>query len=348
MCTRVAPCKTITRAVELAATGSTISVAHGTYREDVALTKSLTIVGHGDPVVNAAGKADGFLLSGTGAAGATVKGFVVENATFEGILAKRTSDVTIADNVVKDNDRGLTAKHPVGECAPAGGVPGTCGQAIHLMSVTDSRVLANLVESNAGGGIRLTDELGPTALNLVAGNRILNNPFGCGMVLSSVNPSALSAGGTPDPSGGGVYGNIVTNNITDGNGVKGSGAGILLAGVATYDNVLDGNTANGNGWAGITLLHSFPPGQDNGNVITANKLADDGVSLPPPGSPLASFMPSGTVGIVVSSAVPVAATTIAGNTISDVNYGIWTANTTSTVSQAANTFQSVAVPLTQN
>jgi hypothetical protein len=350
-CTRTAPCRTIARAVRLAARGATVLVAHGTYREEVKVTKDIAIVGQGRPVLDAAGKANGFLLAGPGAAGSTVRGFVVELATFEGILAQHTSDVTIAGNVVKDNDQGLKAKHPVGECAPLGPIPGDCGEGLHLMSVTQATVTSNLVEDNAGG-ILLTDELGPTALNLIASNRTLDNVLDCGITLAGHSTAALSATGALQPAAGGVYANLVTGNVSDGNGTKGQGGGILLAagapGSAVYDNVVDGNTADGNGLAGVTL-HSHAPDQDlNGNVITGNSLSNDGLKGYPNGTPGdEDFGVTGTVGILVASAVsPLSGIEIAGNTISDVHYGIWTKNVPP-ISLTANTFTNVAVPLMQ-
>jgi hypothetical protein len=284
------------------------------------------------------------LVTGPGASGTLVKGFVVRNATFEGILALKTSDVTIANNTVENNDRGVNSAHPTGECAPVGEIPGDCGEGLHLMSVTRSAVLNNLVQNNAGG-ILLTDEFGPTALNLISGNRALNNVLDCGITLAGHSTSAVSSTGATEPSLAGVYSNLVSDNVANGDGTKGEGGGILLAaggpGSAVYNNVVNGNTANGNGLAGVTL-HSHAPGQNlNGNVITNNNVSDDGLEGDP------DFGVTNTVGILVASAVtPLKGTEIANNTISNVHYGIWTKNVP-TISPSANTFNNVAVPVTQ-
>lgn len=341
-CTKAAPCKTISHAMKVAAKGDTVSVAKGTYREEVKISKEISVVGVHKPVLDAKGKRNGFLITG---AGALVKGFVVEQATFEGILARRTSDVTITGNTVEDNDLGSSATHLVGECAPAGAVPGDCGEGLHLLSVTQSTVTSNVVENN-DGGILLTDELGPTALNLIAHNRALGNVLDCGITLAGHSTKAVSSSGVPQPSAGGVYDNEVTGNTVDGNGTKGQGGGVLLAapapGGGVYDNVVTRNTADGNGLGGITL-HSHAPGQDlNGNVITDNSVSNDGLTGDP------SFGVTSTVGILVASAdTALTGTEIGGNSVSNVHYGIWTENVPA-IAPTANTFTNVTVPLTQS
>jgi len=344
-CTRSAPCRSIDRAIALAGTGGTVRVQRGTYRQEVQIAREVSVIGVGHPVIDATGRPNGVLIEGPGAAGAVVQGLTVEHATFEGILAERTTGVTIADNVVVDNDRGGLAAHPRGECAPQGQIPGDCGEGLHLMSVTRSQVIGNTVRGNAGG-ILMTDELGPTALNLIARNRSLDNVLDCGITLASHNPHAISATGAPQPAMGGIYENLITGNTVDANGTKGAGAGILLAapapGMGTYDNVVAANTADGNGQAGITL-HSHAPGQDlDGNVIVDNTLSNDGLTGDP------DFGVTSTVGILVASAVtPLSGIEIAGNTISDTHYGIWTKGV-STIAPSANTFNGVTVDLTQS
>jgi hypothetical protein len=150
-CTETAPCKTIGNTVSIAKKGDTISVASGTYREQVAITQDISLLASGHPVIDATGESNGILLKGPGANGALVRGFTVQHATLEGILAVSASKLTIEDNTVRDNDLGIKAANPTGECAPAGEVPGDCGEALHLMSVTHSIVTGNTVKDNLGG-----------------------------------------------------------------------------------------------------------------------------------------------------------------------------------------------------
>ncbi|HEX4280137.1 MAG TPA: right-handed parallel beta-helix repeat-containing protein [Solirubrobacteraceae bacterium] len=342
-CSRHAPCKTIGAAVAKAAKGDTVKVERGTYDEQVTVTADISLIGVHKPVIDASGQNNGVLIKGPGANGALVRGFVIKNATFEGILAVGAARLTIEHNVVLDNDQGAKAANPTGECAPAGGVPGDCGEGLHLMSVVRSVVSNNLVTAN-DGGILLTDELGPTAHNVISKNRSLDNVFDCGITLASHNTSAF-VNGAVQPAKGGVYGNTVTDNVADGNGTQGQGGGILLAGpgpgTAVYNNVVSDNTADDNGLAGVTL-HSHAPGEDlNGNKIVDNRLRNDGLT------PDSSFNETGTVGILVGSASPLTGTVIAGNRISDTHFGIWTVNVPK-IKRAANRFHQVAVPLQQS
>jgi len=55
-CTKTAPCKTIGHTVSIAKKGDTISVASGTYREQVAITKDISLLASGHPVIDATGE----------------------------------------------------------------------------------------------------------------------------------------------------------------------------------------------------------------------------------------------------------------------------------------------------
>ncbi len=344
-CTASAPCATIAHAVSLAVAGDSVIVRRGIYKEDVAVTVGLRLRGAGNPTIDATGLGNGIVVTG---AGATVEGFTVENATFEGILVQNTHDVTIRDNVVKGNDRGifLPPEQQTGECAAVGLIPGDCGEGVHLWSVTSSRVEGNRIANNAGG-ILLTDESGPTAFNIVSDNTVVNNPYDCGITIAGHNPAA-APGGVPNPAAGGIYSNLVVHNRADGNGVLGQGAGILLAGgppgTAVYDNQIVGNEASGNGLAGVTL-HSHAPGQDlTGNMIVGNRLSDDNLDGDFDFSPVTDGQ---TTGIFLASATPLTGTVVKGNVIRNVYYGIFTLNVPS-IPVSANVFGGdVTVPVYQ-
>ena len=97
VCSRLAPCQTISHAISVAPSGATISVGAGTYNESLVITKPLTLVGSGssDTIVNGWGKDPGAPYAGTvyigsamgttgGGSGGTVGGNVkVTGFTFE-------------------------------------------------------------------------------------------------------------------------------------------------------------------------------------------------------------------------------------------------------------------------
>jgi parallel beta-helix repeat protein len=343
-CTKKAPCETIGHAVAQAHRGDTVKVSAGTYAEMVTISNNISLVGSG-ATIDATGLANGVLIAGPHSPGAVVRGFKVENADFEGILAQHTSRLRIFGNDVRHNDRGMFAKPQQGECAPSGQIPGDCGEGVHLMSVTNSNVTGNLVTDNSGG-ILLSDELGPTAGNTIFGNRVLRNLYDCGITVAGHNPNAVSTtNGKLAPKTGGIYRNTISKNVSNGNGVKGEGAGILLAvagpGAAVYDNVVQGNTANGNNLAGVTLHLHAPGSYLNGNKIIGNRLRNDGLGGDP------DFGVKSTIGILVGSAEPLKGIVISANRISDVHFGIWTKNVKK-IKRSSNKFaKNVVVPLTQ-
>ena len=86
------------------------------------------------------------------------------------------------------------------------------------------------------------------------------------------------------PAFGGVYANVVRNNIVLDNGLLGQGAGVLIAapapGTASYNNVIEGNTISANGLAGVTIhghaLGAFVGGNEIlDNLIGRNNIDGD-------------------------------------------------------------------------
>lgn len=396
-CTRAKPCRSISRAVAVAHAGEEVDVGPGSYPGQVVLTKRLTIRGIHSPVVDARGHGRGFLIRGTSAAGSEVRGFVVENATYEGILALGTARVTIAHDVVRHNDRGFYARRPgaentsykgmrsdhterafvrysesalfvrhfSGECKANGPPPkvqtvdlryvddrvGGCGESIHLASTSDSRVVDNLVIDNIGG-IYLTDESGPAAHNLITGNTVRDNLYDCGITLASHSRHAATSDSRPRPRAGGVYDNMIRGNVTDHNGVRIPGAGVLVAaeypGGAAYDNRIIGNTINDNGLPGVAL-HSHAPHQDlNGNVIRDNVVGRNAVGGAHGGPGDGDGGIHHTAGILVwSAATRITRIEVSGNHISHNYFGIWTKNTPR-LRLAANQYSNVLVHLSQH
>ncbi|HEY3989026.1 MAG TPA: right-handed parallel beta-helix repeat-containing protein, partial [Acidobacteriaceae bacterium] len=192
-------CKSsISAAVKAASPGDTIQVAQGTYKEQVVITKSLSLVASDrtQPVIDATGLPNGIFINGmaaapnAGVANVLISGFKISNANFEGILIANASDVTIVGNHVLDNDKSLDIA--------AGTCPGTpafetnedldCGEGIHLMAVDHSSVVRNEIEQNSGG-VLISDETGTTRDNLISGNSVHDNPFDCGITIASHGPA---------------------------------------------------------------------------------------------------------------------------------------------------------------
>jgi len=322
------PCRTIDAAIGRAHAGDTVWVEDGTYHEQVVVTKPLTLTGD-EATIDATGLSSGSGMTMNAAAvlvlppasGSTIQRFTVTGALGEGIFVQGASQVLVRHNVVTRNDQGTPQTTQYFECQAQGEIPGDCGEGVHLMSATNSRVVDNTVSWNSGG-VLVTDEFGPATRNEISGNRITDNQYDCGITLPSHNPNALSTNGARRPRQGGVYGNEVERNVVLRNGLKGFGAGILVAaagpGMAAYDNLIVGNTVVGNGMSGVTI-HSHAPNQDvSGNRIVRNDIGRNNLS----GDPDAGDMK--TTGVLVFSAVVPTTEFLSGNHIHGNQIAVWT------------------------
>lgn len=305
----------INEALSAAIDNDTIKVAPGTYKEDVIITKPVSLVGAGRDKtrIDAAGLPNGIYIDGldySGLTGVNVSELTVENAKFEGILIVNVSDVTIWNNSVINNDKNLNFS--------AGTCPGQpafetsedfdCGEGIHLIGVHQSEVAGNIVENNSGG-ILLSDETGMTDHNFIDRNSVENNLLDCGITMAS-HPPAVS--GVTAPFG--VMYNTLAYNLVSHNGVDGVGAGIgifsPLPGGTVSTNVILGNTLTKNGLPGVAF-HAHTVGANlNGNQITGNYIAGNGADTED------AFTP-GTTGINVFGVSAITGTVIAGNVITD-------------------------------
>lgn len=365
---------TVQSAVDSAAPGSTVVVCGGTYTEDVIVSTPLTLTGRRDAVIqgtlNANGMCEQLGPGGPGSAPClagitiksshvTVEGLTVTGAIGEGILATGSlehgsiRDVVIQRNRVVGNDTGgkpATPNSTYPQCAPQGGVPGDCGEGIHLMGVAHSVVGGNFDSGNTGG-ILLTDEFGPTHDNLITHNDVTENQFDCGITVPGHNPNAVDASGKPQPSVAGVYDNVISHNWVTNNGLLGDGAGVLFAnataGTGSYDNLVVHNYIAGNGLSGVTMhAHTVGPGQTedlNGNTIVHNRIGQnnlDGDGLD------GGVSDSSTTGILVFSGTVPVQVNIAHNRISNNEDGIWLGvGGNVTANMAHNVFRNVTTPV---
>jgi hypothetical protein len=356
-CTAAAPCSLQT-AVAIAPPGSTVRAKSGVYHGGVAFSKQLDLVGDGIAVLDASSSPDGYGIevSGPGGSGSTIEGWTVINAQFSGILVgshiaaadgtpltsgSPISGVTVDRVVVVNNDKGFSGEvgAGAGECFTTPFAPGDCGEAIHLVSATNSVVEHALIAHNAGG-LLLSDEFGPVTGDTIQHVISVDNPDDCGITIASHTSNQ-------------IYGNVIEHNIADRNGVAGQGAGILMAGAApgtgVHDNQIRFNEASGNGLSGITI-HDHFPGNFGGNVIEHNQLGTNNLDgdfdflTPDPQ----------TTGILVAAGLPfpgpalppLTGTIISNNDISNNAVGIWTLNAPSQIQH--NQFHHVTTPISNN
>jgi hypothetical protein len=307
---RWSPCRTLGYALTQAGPNDTIVIRPGTYPESGnanVVTPGLTglrirSAGWGRTVIDATGNANGILIQ---ASGVSVTGLTVKNANLEGILAEPPlsswpagptsppagiSHVTIAGNVVVHNDQAYDTSLPPDAACPSSLTDADdCGEAIHLLGVSWSKVIGNNVSHNVGG-ILLSDggfgiSVGPAAHNLIAYNRSTDNLFDCGITLPGHDPRAVATSGPnagqPQPNLAGVYDNRIVHNVSNGNGAAGLLDAAPYPGAASYDNLFADNSASGNGNSGF-VLHSHAPFQDvSGIVVVGNRFGPNNLAGDP-------------------------------------------------------------------
>jgi parallel beta-helix repeat protein len=323
------PCYSkIQLAVNAASNNDLINVAAGTYKEDVVVGKSLSLIGAGAgfSVINASGLANGILIDGydnPGLHNVTVAGFTVKNALYEGVLVISASDVRILNNSILDND----TIGPVFGSGPAcNGQPayetdesGDCGGGLHLMGAVRTMVADNILTGNADG-ILISDETAESHNNTLVKNNVTNNPAECGIVLASHPP----VGSVPPfyAPHFGVRNNTVADNVVSKNGVTVGGAGVGLFSDGSgpgrvSGNLIVGNRLTGNGIPGVALhthvgpAFGAPADNMDNNVIIGNFISGNGADTDDTATP-------GSTGININSGgggSPVRGTIISQNVI---------------------------------
>ena len=316
---------TIGAAVAAAPPGGIISVEPGTYKEDVIIGRSLSLIGtnSGNTIIDATGLPNGIYVDGLdhpGLSNVVVTGFTIENANFEGVLITNASDITIKNNRVLNNDTSLDVD--AGTCPGQppfeSGEDFDCGEGVHLLGVEFSVLSDNVIEGNSGGML-LSDDTGETHDNLVIGNLVKDNPFDCGITLASHAPGL----GSTAPHLGIVHNAIVDNkSIHNGFQVPGAGAGVGIfadgSGIGKVtENIVISNQLLNNGIPGVAF-HSHvgpnfgaPADNLNNNLIIGNRISGNGADVgdtPTPG-PTGINLNSGGGG------TPITGTVITGNTI---------------------------------
>ncbi|NMO53379.1 PQQ-binding-like beta-propeller repeat protein [Actinoplanes sp. TBRC 11911] len=318
--------KTINAAISKVASGGRVVACAGTYKENVVVTKPLSLEVSGNVVIDASGLINGIEVA---APNVTVSGFTVQNAIGEGILVKGVNNATLSVNIVSGNNRGTGSAYYIA-CV----TPGDCGGGIHLIGSSGSKVVNNTVRGNAAG-IVLSDETGPATGNLVSGNSVQDNAGSGGVILAGRNQAA-APGGVRASGTAGVQGNTITANTVTGNGLTGGGGGIVLsasvAGGAVYGNTVTANTVSGNGDAGVTVVSQA--GQDlGGNLVNgSNTIGTNNVKA---GS-------QQTTGVRVATVSPLSIQ-VTGNNIANDHFGIRTTGPVTVSGAAANTFTGVDV-----
>ncbi|HEV7127899.1 MAG TPA: right-handed parallel beta-helix repeat-containing protein, partial [Ktedonobacterales bacterium] len=266
------PCKTIGQAITNAANGDTISVAAGTYSENLSLNKNLTITGAGigstvlQAPVPTSGTGIAFASGASGLNAVTISGLTITGyqygiTMFNGAVNGPLSNITFQNISTSANAKygtyisltnSQTIDHFKMDGVTASSNGGTVGRGIWMETgVRTNITIENSTFANNGlVGIDLGD-------GSVSGLTILNN------TVTDNGDSGIGVLGAEGPGANLITGNTVTNNgrfgieLKDsaGNGAT-SGAGSLVI----SNNVVTRTVAatSPKDYAGITVIRRLP------------------------------------------------------------------------------------------
>src|ERR1700761_7200271 len=307
-------------AVTAAPARATVIVCPGTYHESVTITKPLHLAGRPGATIDASGQPYGV---GTAASYVTISGLTVRGASVGGLLADGIVTAGLVNGTMTPADH-ITVTGDTTE--------DNAGSGIDINSTSHSVAAGDRSTGNSVG-INVSDDFSrPAAANVISGNVTNDNPGGCGIALA-------------DHTGDGIDHNLVAGNVSNDNGLgtpsaaaASAGSGVILAGATggVFDNVVSGNVFDGNGHAGVDV-HAHAPGMNlTGHVVTGNRIGVNNLRT--------SEGDAQTTGVYLGDASPLAIT-VEGNTISADYYGIFTAGGPVTVRGAGhNHFERVTSP----
>ena len=318
---QAAPCATIGHAIAVASAGDTLQVAAGTYREQVSISTSLTLVGAGagnsiiqaPPTLPAGGNVvtiqgtgvsvdfSGFTVNGPGASGC--------GSINAGIQVRDHANAAIHDNTVSNiRDEPLSGCQNgrairIGENAtPASGtvtrntIVGYQKNGIDLRNAATTATLSNNIITG-GGPMPLIAQNGVVVVSAEAtiqGNTVTGN--------ACDHPSC-----GPDPindtqSTGVLLLFAQAGSTVSGNALSGNDIGVYSNAVGA--TTLSGNQIASNRYIGVfldqgnatvnrnvvtggnvgVLAVSFDGNSDNSvGTLTCNRIENNGVGIPPPG-----------------------------------------------------------------
>jgi len=257
----------IQEAIDESKSGDTLYVGIGTYRENVVVNKTISLVGENksNTIIDGAGIGNVIYVT---ADNVEIRGFTIENSgsilIYGGVYADHSSGHKIIDNIIKDNEYG-----------------------IYLSYSSENSVLNNTVLNNSYGFGSLY-----TTNNVFSKNNFLDNHQD-GIKLYYSTNNVFSENNVSSHTRYGAYllactGNVFSNNrVVDnyhgfyvsastsnkffGNSVLNNSRGFSVG--TSLDSTFSGNNISSNKDYGVWLVTSRT------NVFSNNYLVDNGISL---------------------------------------------------------------------
>jgi hypothetical protein len=315
-----------------AGAASCLSNVGGSGLSAAVVAKSGQTIAH--KTIDAAGCDIGIYV-GPGVSGVTIDAVKVTGASFQGILAEKTSHLKVEHSILTGN-----GFKTIDKSAPKlpSGVHSLVSQsfAISLFGVSDAMVMDNKVYNNGRGGIGVMDN-GPnnpgtitqdhsapvvgSANDMISGNKVWKNYNGCGIVLATQN-----VGGT-------LSNMVVTGNVIHGTGISRTNGpdigGLVVAADlpnSTVSNVTVSHNRVTGSFEGGLIVNAEAPGSSTQNVRVVDNLAAK--------NNIGHLEAPNTAGIIIFAATAAKlppktnqaeniGTVVSGNTESGQVYRIW-------------------------
>ena len=242
-------CKTIGHAVSLASSGDSIMVAAATYKENLTLGFSLSVLGSGATTTIIDGAAHGTVVtvSNTNSKVSLANLTIRNGFANSGGGVSNAGTLAISYSIVSGNVAyGLIAG------GAGGGIDNLGTLTLNSSTVTGNSSKGQDIHTGRGGGIvnwgKLTMNQSTLSSNTsnsagVGGGGIYN--YGSAVIINST----LSGNGTSGTSGGGIFnnpaGNLSISNSTLANNFAGSGGGIFGTPTASLQDSIVANNSGG-------------------------------------------------------------------------------------------------------
>jgi parallel beta-helix repeat protein len=252
---------TIQEAINAPATlnGHTIRVNVGTYYENVAVNKSVALVGDNkfSTVIDGGGSKSVINVT---ADNASVTGFTVRNSQYgyAGVHVYQSKSDNVSGNIVEDNYNGIYL-YGSSDDTVEGNEALNNQYGIHLYG-SSNVTLSNNVESNNTNDIHLDVSSNNTLVDNEVSSSITN-----GIYLYGSNYNTLSNNDVFSNPGRGIRLQYSFNNTLSGNTVSNDGNGIDFYG--SDGNVISGNTVSLNNQSGILLFGSSESTIDGNSIL---------------------------------------------------------------------------------
>ncbi|MGB3458461.1 MAG: NosD domain-containing protein [Halobacteriota archaeon] len=230
-------------AINNAKDGDTILVYSGIYYENVVVTKSVTLMGNGQPVIDADGEGNAITLTEDGI---TLVGFTATNS------GSFWNDAGIA---VISNNNTITGSNASNNSYNGIGLYDFCN---------NNTITGNNVSNNNRSGISLYF----SSNNFITGNNVSNNE--AGISLSCFSNNNTITGNNVSNNRAGIHLGESSNNTITGNNVSNSNRGGIGLHASSNNNTIKGNNASNNRY-GIYLYYS------SNNTITGNNVSNNNI-----------------------------------------------------------------------